>query len=52
MTVIRFKRTIRRSGGSAAIAVPPEILMALGWQIGNTVELYIDNQKMVIEKIK
>jgi antitoxin component of MazEF toxin-antitoxin module len=50
MVVVRFKRTIRQSGGSAAIAIPPEILVALSWKVGDTVELYADEQKMVITK--
>lgn len=51
MTVVKFNRTIRQSGGSAAIAVPPELLTALNWKIGENVELYADEEKLVIRKI-
>jgi antitoxin component of MazEF toxin-antitoxin module len=51
MAVVKFKRTIRRSGGSAAIAVPPEILNALNWKIGDSVELYADGEKLVVERV-
>jgi len=50
MVMIRFKRSIRRSGGSAAIAIPPEILNALEWKIGETVELYVEEKKLVVQK--
>jgi hypothetical protein len=51
LMLVKFKRTIRRSGGSAAIAVPPEILNALDWKIGDSVELYADEQKLIIKKV-
>lgn len=50
MVVVKFNRTIRQSGGSAAIAVPPELLNALDWKIGDQVELYADEQELVIKK--
>lgn len=50
MALVRFKRTIRQSGGSAAVAIPPEILHALTWKIGDVVELYAEEQKLVIRK--
>lgn len=50
MVVVRFRRTLRQSGGSAAIAIPPEILNALGWKVGDVVELYADEQKLILEK--
>jgi antitoxin component of MazEF toxin-antitoxin module len=50
MAVVRFKRTIRKSGGSAAIAIPPEILNALKWKIGDIVEIYAEDQKLTIKK--
>jgi len=50
MAVVRFKRTIRKSGGSAAIAIPPEILNALNWKIGDIVELYAEDRKLAIKK--
>jgi antitoxin component of MazEF toxin-antitoxin module len=50
MVLVRFKRTIRQSGGSAAVAIPPEVLNALGWKVGDTVELYADEQKLILKK--
>ncbi|MGA2681879.1 MAG: AbrB/MazE/SpoVT family DNA-binding domain-containing protein [Candidatus Bathyarchaeia archaeon] len=51
MAIVKFNRTIRQSGGSAAIAVPPELLNALNWKIGDPVELYADEQKLIIKKV-
>lgn len=51
MVLVRFKRTIRRSGGSSAIAVPPEIMAALNWKVGDVVELYAEEQKLIVKKI-
>jgi len=50
MVVVRFRRTIRRSGGSSAIAIPQEILGALGWKVGDIVELYAEEQKLTVKK--
>jgi len=50
MVVVRFRRTLRQSGGSAAIAIPPEILNALDWKVGDVVELYADEQKLILKK--
>ena len=50
MVVVKFKRTIRQSGGSAAIAIPPELLDALNWKIGDLVELYAEEQKLIAKK--
>lgn len=50
MVVVRFKRTIRQSGGSAAIAIPPEILNALSWKVGDAVEVYAEEQKLIVKK--
>lgn len=50
MSTIRFKRQIRKSGGSASIALPPEMIEALGWQIGDKVELWIENGSVLIRK--
>jgi antitoxin component of MazEF toxin-antitoxin module len=50
MVIVKFTRTIRQSGGSAAVAIPPEILNALSWKIGDVVELYADEQKLIIRR--
>ena len=51
MAVVKFKRKIRQSGGSAAIAIPPEILDALKWKIGNEIELSIEDQRLTVSKV-
>jgi len=45
---VKFKRRIRKSGGSAAVVIPPELLNALKWKIGDEVLIYIENGKLVI----
>ena len=50
MVLVKFKRAIRKSGGSAAIAIPPEVLKALKWKIGDVVEIYAEEQKIIIKK--
>ena len=50
MVTVKFRRTIRQSGGSAAIAIPPEILAALSWKVGDPVELYAEEQKLIVRK--
>jgi antitoxin component of MazEF toxin-antitoxin module len=50
MVLVRFRRTIRKSGGSAAIVIPPEVLNALDWKIGDVVEVYAEEQKIVVKK--
>jgi len=52
MAIVRFIRKIRESGGSAAIVIPPEILKALGWLLGDEIELHIEDGKLIIEKSK
>jgi antitoxin component of MazEF toxin-antitoxin module len=51
MVTVRFERIIRKSGGSSSIAIPPEVLDALGWKIGDSVEVYAEEQKIVIKKV-
>jgi antitoxin component of MazEF toxin-antitoxin module len=50
MAVVRFKRRIRKSGGSAAIAIPPELLNALNWKIGDAIELHAQEQELIVKK--
>jgi len=49
---VRFRRKVRRSGGSAAVVIPPEILEALRWKIGDTVIIYIEGSRLIIEREK
>jgi len=50
MAVVKFKRKIRQSGGSASIVIPQEILVALKWKIGDTIDLYTGQQEMIVRK--
>ena len=50
MPIIKFDREIRQSGGSAAITIPKEILQTLNWKIGDKVQLYMDDHRIIIEK--
>jgi len=52
MPIIKFQREIRRSGGSFALTLPPELLESLGWNLGDKVQVYSDNEHIVIEKPK
>jgi len=49
---VKFKRTIRRSGGSASIALPPEVVEALGWKISDKVEMWVENGTVVVKKMR
>lgn len=51
MATIKFRRTTRRSGGSASIALPPEIIEALSWKIGDIVEIWAENSTVMVKKI-
>ena len=50
MTIVKFKRHIRMSGRSAAVSIPPELLDALGLKIGDAVELFIEDEKLVLKR--
>ena len=52
MSTVKFKRTLRRCGGSASIALPPEIVEALELKIGDKVEMWIENGTVVVRKTK
>ena len=45
---ITFKRTIRRSGGSAMVALPPEIMEGLGWDLGDEVTISVTQDKAIL----
>jgi len=50
--LIKFERTIRRTGGTLAVTIPPEIQRALGIKEGQPVEVYITEDKKVIVQLK
>ena len=47
----RIKVASRRSGGSAAIAIPPEVLSALNWKVGDVIEIYLEGQELVVKRV-
>lgn len=50
VAVVKFKRKIRVSGGTSAITVPEELLEALNWKLGDEVTIFIDGDRLVVEK--
>ena len=50
VAVVKFKRKIRKSGGTSAITVPEELLEALNWKLGDTVNTFIEEDRLVVEK--
>jgi len=47
---VYFERKAKRSGGSIVVAIPPEILRALGIEEGDILLLSVENGKLVVEK--
>lgn len=45
---IKFERKIRRSGGSATVTIPLEIVKALGWKLGDSVLISITPERAVL----
>lgn len=50
MSIIKFDRTIRRSGRSSVVAIPPELMKALSWTVGDQVQLSATDKGILIEK--
>lgn len=50
VAVVKFKRKIRQSGGTSAITVPEELLGALNWKLGDEVTIFIEEERLVVEK--
>lgn len=50
VAVVKFKRKIRQSGGTSAITVPEELLEALNWKLGDEVNIFIEEERLVVEK--
>jgi antitoxin component of MazEF toxin-antitoxin module len=50
--VIKWEKTLIRRGGSAYVAIPPEIARALQWQLGDPLEIWVDEnlQAAIIKK--
>lgn len=49
--VTMFKRTIRKSGGTVAVTIPPVLIENLGWKIGDEIKIYQDDGRLIIEKV-
>jgi len=47
-SIIKFNRTIRRSGRSAVVAMPPEIMKSLGWEVGDQVTISVTAERAVL----
>jgi len=43
---------LRETGHSAVVAIPKAFLEKLNWQLGNYLKLSIDEDKLVVRKIK
>jgi len=51
-SIIKFNRTIRQSGRSSVVALPPEIMNSLEWKIGDQVKISVTLEKaVIIEKL-
>ena len=48
---IRFKRIISESAGSLRVNIPKEIAEILNLNKSDMVYIYLDNKKMVLEKM-
>jgi antitoxin component of MazEF toxin-antitoxin module len=48
---IKFKRRVRRAGGSYVVAIPREICQAVRLKPDEEVEIFIEGDKIVIRKI-
>jgi len=48
--VIKFERLVRRSGGSLAVVIPPELQRAVGLKEGRRVAIFLaEDGKIVVE---
>ena len=50
--LVRFQRTARKTGGTLAITIPPEVQRAVGMKEGSPVEIYITEDKKIIIQVK
>jgi len=47
---VYFERKAKRSGGSIVVSIPPEILRALKIKESDVLLLYVEDDKLVVEK--
>jgi len=52
MLPVKFHRKIRKWGSSMVFSIPPEILDTLDLKEEDEVSIYIDDNRMIVEKIK
>ena len=50
MMEIKFKRQLRKSGGSAVVAIPKEVCDAMDLKLDDEVFVKIENKKIILEK--
>jgi len=50
MVTVKFEREIRQTGGSFAVTLPGDLVKSLGWNLGDRVQVYSDNEHIIIEK--
>jgi len=49
---IKFLRTVRRSGGTLAVTIPPELQRAIGMKEGQPVEIYLSADRKIVIQLK
>jgi len=47
-SIIKFERTIRSSGRSAVVAIPPDVIRSLEWKIGDAVTISVTPEKTIV----
>ncbi len=47
---IKFRRRIRKSGGSNVVALPKEICEALDLKLNDQLVINVENKKIILEK--
>jgi len=48
---LKLKRTLSKSGRSLVLRIPKDVERALGLQAGQSVEIWIENDKIIIRKV-
>lgn len=47
---IKFKRQVRKSGGSNVVALPKEVCEALNIKLNDQLVINVENKKIILEK--
>jgi len=47
---IKFKRQLRKSGGSNVVAIPKEVCDALNLELNDEVLIKVENKRIIVEK--